>query len=206
MLEGTALLNQVNISAHAVERFQQRCQASPDPQVAEAELLNTLAAGVRAVLRPPAWCRTAKADFYLVAYNEFCLPVSRQGSGGKAFDALTCMHRANDLFLLDGPSLARVCFIDPKTFAADDERREAIATAFQNGARLSWHRPAWVKPDWRARFWVIFSDRLVAPVAWHPDRPSRQLVILGLAERRTLIQRVARWIRSLRGSAWSDNP
>lgn len=200
VLDGTALLSQVNITAHAVERFQQRCQANPNPQVAEAELLHILATDVRAVPRPPEWCRTAKADFYLVAHNEFCLPVSRQGSGGKAFDALTCMHRASDLLLLDGPSLARVCFIDPRTFA-DDERRNVIATAFEHGASLSWHRPAWVKPDGRARFWVVFSDRLVAPVAWEPDRPGRLLVILGLAERRTLIQRVVRWIRSRRGPA-----
>jgi len=93
-LTGTALLQHVHFTAHAVQRFQERCGGDRDPDVAQRQLVAVLGSGVSARRRPPAWCRTRPADFYLVAGQDLCLPMAREGSDGKAFDALTCLYRA----------------------------------------------------------------------------------------------------------------
>jgi hypothetical protein len=192
---GSALLRHVNLSSQAVEHFQQHCAGDPDPAVAEAELLKILAPRVHAVRQPPDWCRTGEADFYLVANDEFCLPMSRNGSRGKAFDALTCLHRAGDLFGLDPAALARHCRLDPAAFPETGPEREILAGAFRQPAVLSWHRPRWVPSDPRARFWIVFSDRLAAPVAWEPDLVDQPLFVLGLVERRSWLRRVLHRLR-----------
>jgi hypothetical protein len=88
---GWALLKHVNLTSQAIERFQRRCAGNLNPELAEAELRKILAPAVHAVRSAPSWCRPGRCDFYLVANDEWCLPVSRNGSQGKAFDALTCM-------------------------------------------------------------------------------------------------------------------
>jgi hypothetical protein len=183
-LTGHDLLRHVHLSMHAVERFQERCGADPRPEVAAQQLVHALAPTVRASRRPPAWCRTSRQDFYLVAADEFCLPVSRQGSAGKAFEATTCMHRASDLFLLAGPDLAARVSV-PAHFA------ETVGAAFARGAQLSWHAPPWAPAaPAGTRFWVHFTDRLAAALTWHPDEDSTPLALVSVAERRTLLDRI----------------
>jgi hypothetical protein len=191
-ISGPALLEHVNLSSHAVERFQQCCAGHPDPEIAEAELRHNLALGAHAVREPPAWCRTRKADFYLVAFDEFCLPMSRNVSRGRPFDALTCMHRASDLFGPDTAALAGHCRPDPQAFPEVGPERGALTAAFAGPARLSWHRPRWAADHPRARFWIIFSDWLVAPVAWEPDLATRPLIVLDLVEQRSPLRRLRR--------------
>ncbi|MGH3326780.1 MAG: hypothetical protein ACRDPT_03105 [Streptomycetales bacterium] len=195
-LAGPALLAQVNFTDHAVRRFQERCAAHPDPSVAARQLVATLAPVAQAVPRPPAWCRTQPADFYLVAGDEFCLPMSRHGSGGKAFDAKTCIHRASDLFQLRGPALAAACRIGPGALP-DTGATTELDHAFVAAGSLSWTPPRWAPREPRARFWVLFSPRLVAPVAWEPDA-SRPLVLLSLVRRRSLWERIRTRLRACR--------
>lgn len=57
--------NQVNVLPDAVERFQQRGGGHPAPERARQELLGMVAPTVRAARRPPGWCSTRPADFYL---------------------------------------------------------------------------------------------------------------------------------------------
>jgi hypothetical protein len=96
-LSGRQLLQQVDFTEHVIERFQERYSAHPDPSVARKQLWDRLEPTVRAVRRPPAWCRTKPSDFFLVAADEFCLPAKWQGGGGKAFTVTTFIHRASDL-------------------------------------------------------------------------------------------------------------
>ena len=193
-LSGTALLAQVNFTEHAVQRFQQRCGGHPDPLLAREQLNAALGPGTRATRRPPAWCRTQPADFYLVAGDEYCLPMSRDGSGGKPFDAKTCIHRASDLFAARGPALASYCRLDPDTIPPGSEDAETVVAALRSAGLLSWHQPPWAKPEPRARFWILFTGRLAAPVAWHPDAPQ-PLTVLSLAHRRSLLARLLGWPR-----------
>jgi hypothetical protein len=189
-LTGPRLLAEVNFTEHAIHRFQQRCGGSPDPRVAAGQLATVLGPDVRATRRPPAWCRTRPADFYLVAWDEMCLPMSRHGSAGKAFDATTCIHRAADLFVTYGPALAAYCTLDPTGIPPGSPDAATINAVFATGAgRLSWHPPTWAAREPAARFWVLFTGGLAAPVAWHPDAP-RPLTVLRLARRRTLLDRL----------------
>jgi hypothetical protein len=186
-LKGKALLKQVNVLPHAVERFQQRGGGHPDPDRARQELLDMIAPTVRAARKPPSWCNTRPADLYLVAgtADEFCLPC-RAGSG-RAYDVITCIHRAGDLFTLDRTQLAARCQLPPG-------KARLLTRAFRSGGRLSWHAPRWAShPD--AKWWIVFGRRLAAPVAWQPKNRATPLRVLDLADRRPLIVRLLSRLR-----------
>ncbi len=199
-LRGPDLLAQVNLLPHVIERFQQRCGGSPDRQRARQELVERLAPTVRAQRRPPAWCGTRPAEFYLVAgaRDEYCLPC-RGGSGGRPFDATTCIHQAGDLFMLTPPQLAARCRLDPVALPAGSRERRMFTEAFEFSGRLSWHRPQWA----RARnepvvaWWIVFDRRIAAPVAWEPTDVDQPLLVLGLADHRPWLIRL---FSQLRGS------
>jgi len=89
-LSGRALLAVVGISAHVVERFQQRAGGDTDAAVANRQLLELLEPTVSARPRPPSWARTVAADAFLVAgeYDEHVIPCRRAG-GVRAFTATT---------------------------------------------------------------------------------------------------------------------
>ncbi|MGH3831813.1 MAG: hypothetical protein ACRDRS_15430 [Pseudonocardiaceae bacterium] len=194
---GPELLAQLNVLPHAVQRFQQRCGGHPDPDRARHELLERIAPTVRAARRPPSWCGTRPAEFYLVAGadDEYCLPC-RPGSGARAFDVITCIHRAGDLFT--GPArLAALCRLTTATELGSHQQR-LITHALTRTARLSWHRPPWAHPHPhpQARWWILFHNRMAAPVAWEPHTQT-PLVILGLADHRPLF---LRWLSRLRSA------
>lgn len=190
-LAGRDLLDQVNVLPHAVQRFQQRAGGDPVPELAHRQLLATIAPTVRATARPPSWCRTRAADFYLVAgdEDEFCLPC-RAAGGPRPFDVITCIHRATDLFALDGAGLGARCRFDPAEFPPNSREALALRAAFEQGGRLSWHRPPWARRRADARWWIVFDDRRAAAVAWQPDRRDRPLLVLGMAARRSLLARL----------------
>lgn len=141
------------------------------------------------------WCTTRRADFYLVAGtdDEYCLPC-RPGSGTRQFDAITCIHRAEDLFELIGPRLPASCRPDPGTLLPDSYQQHLLDRTFQFGGRLCWHQPRWAKPYPEARWWIVFHDRIAAPVSWEPDT-QRLLLILGVADHRPLL---VRWFARIR--------
>ncbi|MGH3648089.1 MAG: hypothetical protein ACRDTM_13055, partial [Micromonosporaceae bacterium] len=109
-LWGADLVRHVRLSQAAIEHFQQRCDGDPDPMIAGEELREILSRDAQAVPEPPSWCRTqVRADFYLVAADEYLLPMSRKGSRGYAFEARDLLHRASDLLALRGEALAARC-------------------------------------------------------------------------------------------------
>jgi hypothetical protein len=195
-LTGLALLEQVNVLPHAVERFQQRGGGHPDPEQARQELLDMIAPTVRAVRRAPRWCGTRPADFYLVAgaADEFCLPC-RAGGGARAFDVITCIHRAGDLFALDPTQLAARCRLDPATLPPDSRKARLVTRALHSGGRLSWHAPRWAAPHAKAKWWIVFGNRLAAPVAWRPGNRAKPLLLLDLADHRPLLVRLVSRLR-----------
>ena len=195
-LTGWDLLNQVNVLPHAVERFQQRGGGHPAAERARQELLDMIAPTVRAARRPPAWCGTRPADFYLVAGtgDEFCLPC-RPGSGGRAFDVITCIHRAGDLFPLNPTHLAARCQFDPATLPPDRREARLITDAFHFSGRLSWHKPRWATPHAEAKWWIVFHNRMAAPVAWQLEVEATPLLILDLADHRPLLIRLLSRLR-----------
>lgn len=155
-----------------------------------------IATTVRASRRPPAWCSTRPADFYLVAGtgDEFCLPC-RTGSGARAFDVITCIHRAGDLFTLNPIRLAAHCRLEPTALPPDSRQARLITDAFHFGGRLSWHKPRWARPHATAKWWIVFHNRLAAPVAWRPEVEDTPLLVLDLADHRPLL---IRWLSRLR--------
>jgi hypothetical protein len=177
---------------------------------AARQLAAALGADARASRRPPNWCRTRRADFYLVAREEFCLPMSAQGSGGKAFDATTCLHRAADLFLLRGRELAARCapvddrltdrLIDQgRSFRLDDMVTETSHLSWTppDWARRQWARSPWARAGSEARFWLVVSDRCTVPVAWTSSSPT-PLQPLGVLHRRGPIRRLLDLLRRRR--------
>jgi hypothetical protein len=188
-LRGRELLEQVNLLSHAVDRFQQRCGGSPDPQRARAELVERLAPTVRAQQRPPAWCGTRPAEFYLVAgeHDEYCLPC-RNGSGSRPFDATTCIHEATDLFALTKAQLAARCRVEPS--ALPERGRHQLAAAFKSSGSLTWHKPRWARGNSKATWWIVFDGRVAAPVSWDPGKTARPLLVVGLTDGRSLLARL----------------
>lgn len=190
-LVGWDLLNQVTVLPHAIERFQQRGGGHPDPQRARQELLDRVAATVRASRRPPSWCSTRPAEFYLVAGNddEFCMPC-RKGGGGRPFDMITCIHRAGDLFAVNPTRLAAACRLDPAALPPGSRSARLITEAFHFSGRLSWQRPSWARPHRDATWWIVFNNRMAAPVAWQPEVEDTPLLVLGLADHRPILVRL----------------
>jgi hypothetical protein len=203
-VRGLDLLAQVNLLPHAIERFQQRCGGSPHRQRARQELVERLAPTVRAQRRPPAWCGTRPAAFYLVAgaRDEYCLPC-RGGSGGRPFDATTCIHQAGDLFMLTPPQLAARCRLDPVALPAGSRERRMFTEAFEFSGRLSWHRPRWsrARNEPVVAWWIVFDRRIAAPVAWEPTDVDQPLLVLGLADHRPWLIRLSSLLRRSRSAA-----
>lgn len=196
-LRGGDLVRHVHLSQNAVVHYQQRCDGDPDPMIAGEELREILARDGRAMPAPPAWCGTAgRADFYLVATDEYVLPMSRRGTRGYSFEALDCLHRAAELFALRGPDLAARCRYDG--FAALPGRRDGLIAALRRGGQLSWRRPRWVRGYRSVRLWIIAGPRLAAPVVWQPADPDTPLLVLDVMERLSPYARVARWWHRVR--------
>jgi hypothetical protein len=81
--------------------------------------------------------------------------------------------------------------------AAPAALRVLVRLAWQTSPRkasvsawLVWHCPLWGHPHPRARWWIVFHDRMAAPVTWEPDTQT-PLVILGLADYRPVLIRLA---------------
>ncbi|GLW77021.1 hypothetical protein LV79_001016 [Actinokineospora globicatena] len=184
-LRGVDLLAEVTVLPHAVERFQQRGGGHRDPDRAHKELYAALAPTVRAVRKPPGWCRTRAADLYLVAgeHDEFCLPC-RAGSGKRPYDVITCIHRAGDLF--GKPLGAKVCEV---AVEPDSKAARLVHRGLRKGGRLSWHRPAWVKVAKPAKWWLVFNNRTAAVVRWEPGS-ARPLVLTHVVDGRSLLVRL----------------
>ncbi len=138
-LTGAPLVRQVNFTRRAVERYQQLCDGDPNLDLAREDLRAILSRDARAVGEPPAWCRTDKAEVYLVSADEYVLPLSRNGTAGFAFDALGLAHRASELFSLDGRDLIRRCRMSS---TVEKARREMLLERITPAARLSWTRQA----------------------------------------------------------------
>lgn len=190
-LTGRDLLNQVNVLPHAVERFQQRGGGHRLPERARQELLDTIAPTVRAQARPPRWCSTRPADLYLVAGtdDEFCLPC-RAGSGARAFDVITCIHRAGDLFTLNPTQLAAHCQLHPDALPSGSRQARLITDSFRFSGTLSWHKPRWARPHPDAKWWIVFDNGVAAPVGWRPEVDDTPLLVLAIADHRPWIIRV----------------
>jgi hypothetical protein len=186
-LTGPQLVRQVNLTRYAIQRYQRHCDGDPSLDLAREDLRATLSRDARVVSRPPAWCRTRKADCYLVSNDEYVLPLTRNGSPGYAFDALDCLHRASDLFSLDGSELIKRCRISS---TVDEPRREMLLERITPAARLSWRPPRWAPSHPSAKFWLIVLPRLAAPVAWQPERTDRPLLILDAVGPPTLLDRL----------------
>ncbi|MGW5054769.1 hypothetical protein [Actinokineospora sp. NPDC004072] len=195
-LTGRDLLSHVNVLPHAVERFQQRCGGHRLPERARQELLDTIAPTVRAQPRPPRWCGTRPADLYLVAGtdDEFCLPC-RTGGGARAFDVITCIHRAADLFTLNPIRLAAQCRLDPDALPPGGRQARLITESFRFSGRLSWHKPRWARPYPDAKWWIVFDNGIAAPVAWHPEVKDKPLLVMAIADHRPWIIRVLSRLR-----------
>jgi hypothetical protein len=195
-LTGAELARHINLAA-AVDSYQRECGGDLNPVVAREELLRRLARDARAVTAPPDWYDAGRADFYVVAGDEYVLPMARTGGAGRVFDALACVHRAGELFRLRGAALAARCRFDEAALPSGSPRRELFAAALTAGGRLSWRTPDWARPHPAARFWVI-AGKLAAPVAWQPGHPSHPLLVLDLAERLSLPDRARRWLTQRR--------
>ena len=188
-LTGAPLVRQVNFTRRAIERYQQLCDGDPNLDLAREDLRAILSRDARAVGKPPAWCRTDKAEVYLVSADEYVLPLSRNGTAGFAFDALGLAHRASELFSLDGRDLIRRCRMSS---TVEKPRREMLLERITPAARLSWRRPRWAPVHPSARFWLMALPRLAAPVAWQPDKPDRPLLILDVVGPPSLLDRLRR--------------
>lgn len=195
-LRGAELARQLNLVA-ALDAYQRQCGGDPNPARAREELLGILGRDARAVATPPDWHTGGTADFYVVADDQYVLPCSRSGSGGYPFDALSCVHRAAELFALRGAALAARCRFDESALPAGSPRRELLAAGITAGGRLSWRTPDWARSHPAARFWIT-AGKLAAPVAWQPRHPSHSLLVLDLAERLSLPDRARRWLSQLR--------
>lgn len=189
-LRGATLLRHIHLTKRVVDRFQRLCAADPNPEIAREELWEILAEDAWVSTEPPDWCRNApEADFYLIAGDEYLLPLKRRSR--IVFDASGLIHRASGLFMLRGPDLAVHCRYLESTLARGSRQRDVLQAALQLGGHLSWRRPQWARPHPRAQFWVVLSPTLCAPVAWEPDRPVQPLLLLDLMERQSLLARLA---------------
>lgn len=193
-LTGRELVQHADITRHAVERFQQRCGAPQNLDLARTQLVRWLATTACAVPRSPSWCRTEQADFFVVADDELCLPARWGGGGGQPFSLTTCIHRSDDLFELGPAELMRKCRINRTRIAPHDPA--VLSRAIAATGRLSWHHPRWVAHVQDARFWILLNEECVLQVSWDPGA-ARPLTVVGVAERRMLLAGLRRWLRGL---------
>lgn len=189
-LQGAALLQHVNLTRRVVERFQRLCAADSHLDIAREELREILVTDAQAMTEPPDWCRKApEADFYLVAGDEFLLPLKRRSS--LVFDATNLIHRASGLFTLRGRDLAVRCRYLETVLPPGSPSRDILESSLQLGGHLSWRRPGWARPHPRAQFWALLSPTLAAPIAWEPDHVAQPLLLLDLVQRQSLLARLA---------------
>ncbi|AUS81344.1 hypothetical protein C1701_26870 [Actinoalloteichus sp. AHMU CJ021] len=183
-LRGRELLARIHLTRHAVERFQERCGGAPDLDDAARQLRSTIAPTVRARRRPPGWCRTTPAEVFLVAgeHDQYCLPC-RPGAVAE-LDATTCLHRASDLFERTGARLHAVCQVDRTRLPVGGEADRLLSSSVPLGGTLAWARPKWAAPHDGATWWVVFPNRVAAPVRWQPAKPNRPLRVLGVHDGR----------------------
>jgi hypothetical protein len=73
---------------------------------------------------------------------------------------------------------------------AEAFKTRLITNAFRFSGRLYWHTPLWAWPHPKAKWWIVFSNRPAAPVAWQPENDATPLLILGLADQRPLLVRL----------------
>lgn len=206
-LRGAKLMEQVRLSEHAVERYQQRAGGHRDPKTARDQMRQELSRDARAVRQRPRWTKSRRtADFFLLAggpdgQEELCLPVSRHNGGGRPFEVLTCLHRSMPLFALTSADLAKqVAFTEDvlTAFARLQPGEGSLPSRFKKAlsasARLSWHPPPGHHHDRRARFYLIM-DSVYVPVAW--EKTARvPLIALDVHQTRLpLLKRLAAWLR-----------
>ncbi len=180
------LLDHVSFAAHAIERFQLRGGGHPDSVLARQQLAEVLAPSVYASPKPPAWWRSAQpAEFYLLAgsRDEFCLPC-RTGDGVRPFTATTFMHQAADLFVLPPGELGSRCRLDPSRFPPGGRAERRATRLLDRGGQLIWHKPGFAPAQVWAKWWLVFADRVAAPVIWEPENARHPLLVLGLVDAR----------------------
>lgn len=188
-LRGASLLRHVNLTTATVNRFQLLCDADPNKDIAREELREILVEDARALTEPPDWCRKApESDYYLVAGDEFLIPLKRRSP--MVFDATGLIHRASSLFVLRGADLAARCRYLESALPYGSERRDLLETAMRTSSHLSWRRPGWARPHPRAQFWIVLSSSLAAPVAWQPEQGPWPLLVLDLVHRQSLLARL----------------
>ncbi len=56
--------------------------------------------------------------------------------------------------------------------------------AFRFSGQLAWHKPHRARPHQDAKRWIVFHNRLAAPVAWQPENEATPLLLLGLDDHR----------------------
>lgn len=166
-LSGPELARLVGLSRHCRDRYRERCGGPRRDQDVDAELGDIIARSGRAVARRPSWSTSSRddAEFYLVADDEYLLPVVRQGSATRPFVATTCMHRAQDLFGYTGAALADLCCL-PSAAGDADARLTALRAALTDGgATLRWHPSRRTRSVPGTRFFIE-AGRAVLAVDW----------------------------------------
>ncbi|MGI8333637.1 hypothetical protein ACRYCC_27120 [Actinomadura scrupuli] len=206
-LRGAELMAQVKLSEHAVQRYHERAGGHHDLKAARDQMRQELSRDARAVRQRPRWTNSRNtADLFLLAggadgQEEFCLPMSRHGGGGKPLEALTCLHRSMPLFELTSSDLAKqVAFTEDVLTAFDrlysGEQSPAVRfkSAIAASGTLSWHPPAGHPHHPRARFYLIVGSVFV-PVAW--DKTARvPLIALDVHQAQLpILKRATAWLR-----------
>jgi len=202
-LQGSALAEQIRLSAHAVQRYQQRAAGDRDVRTAEGQLRRALSQDARAVRKRPQWYRSQTPnDFYVIAADgEYCLPMRRHASDGKPFEATTFLHQATWLFDLAPADLARSCRFTPAALhdaeaiagSAEDPGPWLTAQITATG-HLSWQPPTGHRRHPHARFYLR-AGQIVLSLDW--DKQARPpLIVLAVDRiRLSLPARLIAWFR-----------
>ncbi|MCM3922292.1 hypothetical protein ND748_11565 [Frankia sp. AiPs1] len=166
-LSGPELARLVSFSGHCRDRYRERCGGPRRDQDVDAELGGIIARSGRAVTRRPSWSSSSRddAEFYLVADDEYMLPVVRQGSATRPFVATTCMHRAQDLFGYSGAALADLCRLPSSAGDAGPRLIALRAALTDSGATLRWRPSRRGRPVPDTRF-SIEAGRAELAVDW----------------------------------------
>lgn len=190
-LQGEALVDEIDFTGHAVERFQERGGGHRDPRAAREQLRRLLTPDAHVVRKRPAWDRgTEPADFLLVGGDgECCLPLRRHAADGRPFAATTFLHQSMRLFELSPAQLARACRYGPDVL----EQAAWLTTQIAENGTLSWHPPPGHPAHPSARFYLRAGEWYL-PVDW--DKRSRTpLVALAVHQvRLPLLRRISAWL------------